>query len=322
VSRRHGQVNALGHRSTFDPQTQTYFAFADSWMPAPLLCVEDYWSAVNVPLGPSTYDALRGSVRDIRAQLGVPCGLSLAPSLDGNVTLQTVLWAFRVFVQDEAGNVTLNASRMVIWALEFLKALYDESGTPAMLTWQTAGNAQAMLARQTSCTVHPISLVRAAERDHPDVANHILLRPPMRGPGGVVAAPYVTSCSVVWRFAANKDGAKQFLVDLIANFRTAFQHSRACNFPMFQSTVPDLLTQLVHEPGLPPYKYTKLKDALFWTRNLGHPGYATPPVMEVFDSFVIPKMCASVMTGERSPDEAAQAAERAVQRIFAKWKQA
>src|SRR5262249_28579440 len=38
VSRRHGHVNALGHRSTFDPQTKTYFAFADSWMPAPLLC--------------------------------------------------------------------------------------------------------------------------------------------------------------------------------------------------------------------------------------------------------------------------------------------
>jgi len=209
---------------------------------------------------------------------------------------------------------------MVIRALEFLKALYEESGTLEMLTWDTAGNARAMLARKTSCTINPISLVRAAERDHPDLADRILLRPPMRGPAGVVAAPYVTSCSVVWRFAENKDRAKQFLVDLIANFRTVFQKSRSCNFPMFQSTVPDLINRLLNEPALPPYKYTKLKDALFWTRNLGYPGYATPAVMEVFDSSVIPKMFASVIRGERSPDEAAQAADAEAERIFEKWK--
>src|SRR5262249_46968190 len=162
-SRRHGNVNSLGHQSTFDPKTKRYFAFADSWLPAPLLCFEDYFNAVNVPLGPSTYDALRASVRDIRARLGVPCGLSLASTIDRTVTLQSFLWAFRVFVQDEAGNVKINANRIVIWALQFLKALYEESGTPEMLTWKTSANAEAMLARKTSCTINPISLVRAAE---------------------------------------------------------------------------------------------------------------------------------------------------------------
>ena len=51
VSFRHGNVDRLGHKSTFDPKTKKYFAFADSWMPAPLLYFEDYWSAVNMPLG-------------------------------------------------------------------------------------------------------------------------------------------------------------------------------------------------------------------------------------------------------------------------------
>jgi multiple sugar transport system substrate-binding protein len=322
VSRRHGNVSALGHRSTFNPKTKTYFAFADSWIPASLLCLGDYWREINVPLGPSTYDALRDGVKKIRAKLGVPCGLSLAPSLDGNVTLQTFLWAFRVFVQDEQGKVTINANRMVIWALEYLKALYEESGTPEMLTWEGSGNARAMLARKTSSTINAMSLVREAERENPELAQYILLRPPMRGPGGVVAAPYVTSCSVVWRFADNKDGAKQFLVELIDNFRTAFQKSRACNFPMFQSTVPDLIKHLANDPGVPPFKYTTLKDALFWTRNLGYPGYATPAAMEVFDSFVIPKMFAAVIKGNLSPDDAARGAETEVRRIFEKWKQA
>src|SRR5262249_32002345 len=155
-----------------------------------------------------------------------------------------------------------------------------------------------------------------------DLANGMLLRPPMRGPGGAVAAPYVTNCSQIWRFAENTDGAKQFLVDLIANFRTVFQKSRSCNFPLFQSTVPDLISRLLNEPALPSYKYTKLKDALFWTRNLGYPGFATPAVMEVFDSSVIPTMVASVIKGERSPDEAAGAAEAEARRIFEKWNHA
>ncbi len=54
----------------------------------------------------------------------------------------------------------------------------------------------------------------------------------------------------------------------------------------------------------------------------GYPGYATPAMMEVFDSSVIPKMFTSVIKGERSPDEAARAAEAEAKRIFEKWKQA
>jgi multiple sugar transport system substrate-binding protein len=322
VSRRHGNVNSLGHRSTFDPKTKRYFAFADSWIPAPLPYFQDYWSEINVPLGPSTYDALRDGAKKIRAKLGVPCGLSLAPNLEGNITLQTILWAFRVSVQDAEGNVTINANRMVIWALEFVKALYEEAGTPEALTWKPSANARAMLARKTSCTINAISLLRTAETENPDLARHIMFRPPMRGPAGVVAAPHVTSCSAVWSFAENKDGAKQFLVDLIGNFGTVFQKSRGCNFPMFQSTVPDLINRLLNDPAVPPLKYGPLRDALFWCQNLGYPGYATPAAMEVFDSFVIPKMFASVIKGDLSPDDAARAAEAESKRIFAKWRQA
>jgi multiple sugar transport system substrate-binding protein len=71
----------------------------------------------------------------------------------------------------------------------------------------------------------------------------------------------------------------------------------------------------------PSLKYTHLKDALYWTRNLGHPGFATPEAMEVFDTFVIPKMFASVVKGDLSPEDAARVAEKEVKRIYDKWKQ-
>jgi len=79
------------------------------------------------------------------------------------------------------------------------------------LGWGPAGNVPAMLARKTSCTVNAISLLRAAEARDPAVAGKIRLSPPLAGSAGVMAVPHVTNCSVVWKFAENREGAKQFL---------------------------------------------------------------------------------------------------------------
>ncbi len=218
--------------------------------------------------------------------------------------------------------MTINSSHMTIEALQFFKSLYELAGTPEALTWAPSGNVRAMLARKTSCTINAISLVRAAERDNPDLARNIQLRPPLLGPGGVRQVPHVTSCSVVWNFAENQAGAKQFLVDLIDNSKTVFEKSEACNFPMYQNTLPDLIHRLSKDPNAGPLsKYEELKDALKWTRNIGHPGYATPEAMEVFDSGVIPKMFLSVIKGDLSPEDSARAAEKEIKRIYEKWKE-
>jgi multiple sugar transport system substrate-binding protein len=321
VGNRHGNVNALGHRSTFNPKIKRYFAFADSWIPAPVHYFKDYWGEANTPLGPSNYDTLRAGAKKIRAQRGIPCGLSLGPGLEGSITFQTALLAFRSSVQDDEGDVSVNSSHMTIEALKYFKSLYEMAGTPEALTWGSSGNAGAMLARKTSCTVNAISLVRSAEKANPELAANIQLRPPLLGPGGVLAVPHVTSCSVIWNFSENKDGAKQFLVDLIDNFKTVFEKSGSCNFPIYQNTVPDLIRRLSNDPsGGPLFKYEELKDALKWTRNLGFPGFATPEYMETFNTAVIPRMFAEVIKGSLSPEDAARSAENEMKRIYEKWR--
>jgi len=126
---------------------------------------------------------------------------------------------------------------------------------------------------------------------------------------------------VVWKFAENKEGAKQFLVDLIDNSRTIFEKSASCNFPIYQDTVPNLINRLSKDPnGGPNYKYEELKDALKWTRNVGHPGCASPQSMEIFESFLIPRMFNSVVKGELAPEDAARAADKEAKLIYEKWK--
>src|SRR5260370_42096779 len=134
VSSRHGNVNALGHLSTYHPRTKRYFAVADSWMPAVVQFFEDYWAQVNNPFGPSNFDTVHARTRKILARRGVPGGLAFAPGLESNITLQTMLLAFRTSVQDEGGNPALHRSYMTVQALKFAKALYHDAGAPEELT--------------------------------------------------------------------------------------------------------------------------------------------------------------------------------------------
>src|SRR6266853_1093052 len=232
--------------------------------------------------------------------------------------------AFKYGVLDPDVRITINTGARTIEALKYAKALYQDAGTPEQLNWPASGNVHAMLARKTSCSLNGISLLRTAELQNPQVASKIRIQPPLLGSTGtgVFGLPHVTNCSVVWNFAENREGAKQFLADLIDNSKAIYEKSRGCNFPLYQKTVPDLIVRLENDAtGDPPFKYKELKDALHWTHNLGFPSYATPVSMEVFNKFVIPRMFISVAKGELRPEEAARMAEGEITKIAEKWKQ-
>ncbi len=166
-----------------------------------------------------------------------------------------------------------------------------------------------------------ISVTRSAEKDNPDMSAKIWLTPALKGPARRIAAEHVMNCYVIWDFAVNKEGAKQFLIDYMDNFVTAFKASEFYNFPCFPQTVPDLAQQLAKDPKAnPPDKYNVLSGVLDWATNVGYPGYATAAIDEVFNTFVIPTMFAKAAQDVLTPEESARAAEKEIQRIFAKWK--
>lgn len=316
VAGKQGQIIRLGHRSTFNPRTRKYFALADSYIPTAFIYRRDYWTRIGYSFGPSSYDSLRLGAKQIRQTLGIPCGLGLAPELDSNVWLHGLLWSFGGSVQDARGHVTIN-SKETIEALKYVKALYQESETSEVFRWNPDSNDRAMLDGKISCTVNAICISRQAEREKFDMSERIMINPALRGPARWLACPHVISCYVIWRFAKNQQGAKQFLVDLVDNLGAAFKASGFCNFPCFPKTVPDLKTQLEKDPSANPhYKYATLEDALVWTTNIGHPGYTTAAIDAVFNSFLIPKMFAAVAKGQLSPEDGAAAAERQVKQIF------
>jgi len=324
VAGKYGAIPQLAHRSTYDPRSRKYFGFADFWMPAPLHFFQDYWAEVGMPLGPMNYASLRSGGRQLRDKHGIPSGLSFASTLEGNVTLHTLLYASRAWLLDSRGNVIFDKNAFAVGALKYIQALYQESGTPEQLVWGPGGNVQAMLARKTSSSTNAISLLRTAEEHDAQVASKIRLQPPLLGTNGmgVTALPHVTNCSLVWSFARNPRGACQFLTDLIDSSRLGYERSLGCNFPIYPKTVPDLIVRLAKDARADPvYKYVELKDALHWTPNLGAPGFATPAYMQIFNSSLVPRMIQGVLKGERSPEEAAAETGAEIQRIAAKWQQ-
>ena len=318
IAGKYGSVPEIAHKSTFNFRTKTYFAVADSWVPTPLLYFEDLWKEANMPYGPLAYPSLRSGGQRVREKTGIPCGLALTPTLEGNVTCHTILYAFGATLTNRKGEVRIDARTTA--ALSFAKSLYRDAGSPDEVSWGAGGNLHSMLARKVSCTMGNISLLRLAEEQNSELAGKIRIQTPLLGSYGVTAFPHVTNCAVVWKSSNNQTAAKQFLGDMIDQSKTAYEKSQGCNFPAYQKTLPDLLVRLENDSKAdPPSKYKELKDALHWTPNLGAPGLITPEWMEAFNTFVIPRMFRRAVSEEVGVLDAARAAETEMKQISEKW---
>jgi multiple sugar transport system substrate-binding protein len=320
VEKKHGKPIQLAVKSTYNPKTKKYFAFADSYVPDPGNWRKDLWSAAGYPNGPDTYDDLLKGAKMIRDKSGNPCGLGLAQELDTSMAMRAILWSFGGSEQDEAGNVTIN-SKATIEALKYMRELYKQTETAEVFTWDPSSNNRAMLAGRVSFVDNAISITREAENKNMDISKQIMISRALKGPAARLASEHVMSCYVIWNFAENIEGAKQFLVDFLDSFHDAFAASKWYNFPCFPSTVPNLAKEIAYDPVADPHdKYNVLADVLSWATNIGHPGYATAAVDEVFNTWVIPTMFAKVARDEMSAEDAAKAAEVECKRIFERRK--
>lgn len=320
VERRHGKAIDLAVKSTFNTKAKKYFAFSDSYVPDPGDFRQDLFAQVGYPRGPDTWEDLRKGARAIREKFGNPCGIGLSQELDTNMAMRALLWSFGGAEQTPDGRPALD-SKETREALKFMRALYKEAETPEVFTWDPSSNNRAILSGKASFVLNAISVTRTAEKDNPDMSAKIQVLPALKGPVRRIAAEHVMDCYVIWKFAKNVEGAKKFLVDYIDAFREAFLASEFYNFPCFPKTVPDLETIIANDPkASPPDKYKVLGNVLEWATNVGYPGYATPAIDEIFNTFVVPTMFAKVARDELSVDDAVRAADKEIRRIFDKWK--
>ena len=315
---RYGTPVELAKKSTYNPKTEKYYGFSDSYVPDPINYRADLWDEVGIV--PDNWDSIREGSRKIRELTGIPAGFGLAPELDSNAALRSVLASFGGSVQDAEGNPSFGSAETVE-ALRFMKALYSESMTDEVFTWDASSNNRQMLAGRGSVCLNAISITRTGENMSIPVASNIMLGKAARGPVRQIGLAHLMDVYVIWEFAKNIDGAKQFLVDFVGQSKQAFLASQFYNFPCYPKQVPDINELIAKDhAAVPTDKYDIFNDVTDWTTNVGYPGYANPAIDEIFNTWVVSWVFAEVAKGKLSPEEGANEGQRLVSQIFDKWR--
>jgi multiple sugar transport system substrate-binding protein len=317
----HGKPIDLAIRTTYNPRTKKCFGFSPSFIPCPINYRKDLWDGIGV--FPDTWEDVRIGGRKIKQKHGNPVWISLSNSQLQSMPLRSIMYSYGASVQDEAGNVILN-SKQTLEAVRFFKALYEEAIAKEILSWDSYTcdiSDQFIVSGKASLLLSSISVTRTAERENPDMSQKIQLAKTPKGPIRRMGQYYIP-VYFIWKFAENIEGAKQFLIDYVDNFRKIFLASKFRDFPCFPDTVPDLKKLIANDSrGHPPTKYNVLNDVLGWTTNMGYPGYTNAAIEEIESSHVIPAMFREAATGEAKPEDAIKDAEAACKDIFNKWRE-
>jgi ABC-type glycerol-3-phosphate transport system substrate-binding protein len=323
AERRFGKMLDLCRKSSFNPTTNKFYAFAPGWVPDPGDYRKSLWEPVGMGNGPTTYDDLLKAGAEIKGKTGMRVGIGMSPEVDSNMAARALIWSFGGAEQDEHENVTLNSPETVA-AVEYMAKLFKQSMSDEVFGWTPASNNQGLIAGQLSYILNSISAWRSAQGANPAVADDIFFVPALRGPSTALAAQHVMYNWIVPKFAKNPDAAKEFLLHYTNNFDQATYNSKLYDFPAFKDRVPQLDAWLGNDPfgAHPSNKLSLLKfdDAVKWTTNIGHPGPANTAIGEVFNTYVLPNMMASAARGTATPQAAVEAADKQLKTIFDKWR--
>ena len=322
--KKYGKPIDLAIKSTYNPKTKKYFGFSDSYVPDPINWRKSLFEEVGAK--PDTWDEIRVAGKKIKDKHNVPVGIGLAQEIDTAMAMRAIMYSFGSSEQDEQGRLVLG-SKNTIEAVKFVKALYQETMTPEVFSWDASSNNRAMLAGRASVVLNAISITREAENknlmvDGKPIGDDIWLAKPAKGPVRRMGLEHVMNVYVIWKFAENIAGAKKFLVDYVGNFHKAFEASEFYNFPCFPTQVPDLKQLLQNDSkGKPADKYAVLADSLDWATNVGYPGYSNAAIDDIYSQWIVNNMFAKAAQGQMSPEDAVKEAEAKAKDIFAKWKE-
>ena len=325
ANKRHGEQLAICRESSFNPNTNKFYAYAPGWVPDPGNYRRSLWEPAGFANGPATWDELLQGASEIKSSKNVQVGLGMSQEIDSNMAGHALLWSFGASIQDENEKVVLNSPETIA-AVEFMQRLYKGAMTPEVFSWNAASNNQGLVAGKLSYILNSISAWRTSQEVDPEIANDVFFTKALKGPKDARAAQHVLYNYVVPTHAKNPDAAKEFLLHYTDNWALATYHSKLYDFPSWPSLSPNLGTWLKQDPfgAKPADKLAFLggvEQAVEWSASIGHPGPSSPAIGEILGTYVIPNMFARAARGQMTPDQTVMTAHQECERIFNRWRQ-
>lgn len=320
ANERHGHQMELCQKSSYNPTTGRYFAFAPAWVPALGNYRRSLWAPLGLPAGPTVWDDLRRGGAEIARSRGASVGLGMTRQLSSNATARSLLWSFGASTQDEHEKIIINSPE-TREAVAFMTGLYREAMTADAFAVNVAPN-DGLASGRRSYVLNSISALRDAQNADPEVAADISFAPALRGPVVDRAACPVMYNWIIPKFAGNPPAAKEFLLHYAANLDAAAWNSRLHDLPAYAQAVPQLNGWLSRDPfgSQPTDKLALLQTATDWSRNIGYPGPTNAAEGEVFAAWIIPTMFGRAARGEVSPQQAIGDAEAQIRQIYDRWR--
>ena len=315
TEKKYGSVSTIGKQLGYNADDGTWSAFPDFYINFPGMYQKTLWDEIGIK--PDTWDNLRKGGAKLKAK-GHPVGISLGHSNDPSTTWRGLLWSYGAAIQDEAGKKIVLDSKEAVEATKFVAALYKEAMTSEVLSWNDASNNQYIDSGVGSYIVNPISAYRTAQKLNKKLADDIYVIEPPKGPVKQIMGA-ASEFYGIWKFAQNKEAAKEFLRHYAANWPEAFKASEGYNNPCFANLVPKPMPILSDDPtSTPKDKLKILQDSDKWSAIPGYPGPATPAMDEVYYAFIINDMMAKHATGQSSAEDSVKWAAQQCEGIMKK----
>jgi multiple sugar transport system substrate-binding protein len=257
---------------------------------------------------PDTWDDLLQAGRVLKKR-GHPVGIAISHCNDANTTFWSILWSHGGKVAEADGKTVAMRSPEMRATLEYYKALYDETMTNEVLSWDDASNNRCVVSGHCSWIHNPISAYETARSKNMPIHHEIFLHSTPAGPAGRYWGIGGGTLGI-WSFSKQIDLAKEFLAYLMAeeNYSAWIVASDGFNHPALRSYENHPIWQ--QNP-----KFTFLPKEGQYGRPRGWPAKPNEFIQIIEDSFILPDMVAKAVTGTPI-DQAIQWGEDLVRKVL------
>jgi multiple sugar transport system substrate-binding protein len=246
-------------------------------------------------------------IRQIGAKLkkaGHPLGIPISQTPDSNDNLVPMMLSYKADMFNTVGQIAF-AKKEIVEVLRFGAALFKETMTDEVLSWDDTSNNRFIASGKGSMICNPISAYRTAAKDQPDVYKNLEIVKAPIGAGEIRVGGARTMSYGIYKFSKVQDLAKEFLYAMNKEGLKGMESSTGYNHPYLRAFFKKPMPVIGHEP-----KLMLLQDYQDYVKFIGFPGPMTKTATTMYAKFIVPTMFAQVCTGQKAPRAAMDEAEQ------------
>lgn len=244
---------------------------------------------------------------------GTPGGFALGNATGDCGWTYWLIWAFGGKLVDEKNNVVINSPETVK-ALEYIREMYPNF-VPGTLSWLDPNNNKAFLDGQVSITNNGISVYYAAKNSQDPrlkaMVDDIYHAPFPIGPVGVPTEWHLFFNQMIFKYTKYPKAAKEFL-----RFMMEEEQYGPWMQASFGYTAQPLAAYEKNRVWTDDPKATAYRDCVKNMRPAGYAGTLGYASAGAAADFIVPNMVAEAASGQRSPKEAAERAQKRAERYY------